>query len=66
LIYGCGELARSLLAATLVDEFRFWVHPSVWGMGERPLQSEAKNRLQLLGCEAFDSGVTLLRYAPID
>jgi dihydrofolate reductase len=66
LIYGCGELARTLLAARLVDELRFWVHPAVWGEGERPLQSEAQNRLRLLGSEAFDSGVTLLRYAPVD
>jgi dihydrofolate reductase len=65
LIYGCGELARSLLATRLVDELRFWVHPAVWGSGERPLQSAAQDRLQLLGSEAFDSGVTLLRYAPI-
>jgi dihydrofolate reductase len=63
LIYGCGALARSLLAATLVDELRFWVHPALWGSGERPLQGEAQNRLRLLGSEAFDSGVTLLRYA---
>ena len=65
LMYGCGELARSLLAASLVDELRFWVHPAVWGRGERPLQGEAQARLELLGSEAFDSGVTLLRYAPV-
>jgi dihydrofolate reductase len=65
LSYGCGELARSLLASRLVDELRFWIHPAVWGTGDRPLQSEAQNRLRLLGSEAFDSGVTLLRYAPI-
>jgi dihydrofolate reductase len=64
-MYGCGELARSLLATRLVDELRFWVHPAVWGSGERPLPGEAQNRLRLLGSEAFDSGVTLLRYAPI-
>jgi dihydrofolate reductase len=64
LIYGCGELARSLLATKLVDELRFWVHPAVWGSGERPLKGE-QSRLRLLGSEAFDSGVTLLRYAPI-
>lgn len=64
LSYGCGELARSLLAAKLVDELRFWVHPAAWGSGERPFQGEAQARLRLLGSEAFDSGVTLLRYAP--
>jgi dihydrofolate reductase len=65
LMYGCGELAWSLLAAQLVDELRFWVHPAVWGSGERPLQGKAQNRLRLLGSEAFDAGVTLLRYEPI-
>jgi dihydrofolate reductase len=65
LVYGCGELGRSLLAAALIDELRFWVHPAVWGAGERPFQGGAQNRLRLLGSEAFDSGVTLLRYAPI-
>jgi dihydrofolate reductase len=64
-IDGCGELARSLLAAQLVDELRFWVHAAVWGSGERPLQGNAQNRLRLLGSEAFDAGVTLLRYEPI-
>ena len=65
LMYGCGELARSLLEATLVDEFRFWVHPAIWGSGERPLQGEARQRLRLVGSDAFESGVTLLRYAPV-
>jgi hypothetical protein len=49
----------------LVDELRFWLHPAVWGSGERPLQGKAQKRLRLVGSEAFDSGVTLLRYAPI-
>ncbi len=66
LMYGCGELARSLLAAGVVDEFRFWIHPAVWGVGDRAFQGEARNRLQLLGSREFDSGVTLLRYAPAD
>lgn len=65
LVYGCGELARSLLAAELVDELRFWVHPAVWGSGTRPFEGEVQDRLQLLGSEAFDSGVTLLRYASV-
>ena len=33
--------------------------------GERPLQGAAQSRLRLLGSEGFDSGVMLLRYAPI-
>jgi dihydrofolate reductase len=64
LVYGCGELARSLLAAQLVDELRFWLHPAVWGPGTRPFEGETHSRLRLLGSESFDSGVTLLRLAP--
>jgi dihydrofolate reductase len=64
LIYDCGDLVRSLLDAALVDELRFWVHPAIWGSGERPLLGEGRHRLRLVGSEPFDSGVTLLRYAP--
>lgn len=60
---GCGELARYLAANELIDRFDFWVHPSVGGPGTRPFEGE-KLRLQLVESKAFDSGVTLLRYAP--
>ena len=61
---GCGELTRNLLAAGLVDEFWFSLHPAVWGKGERPFWEEEKLRLTLLGTETYDSGVVLLRYEP--
>jgi dihydrofolate reductase len=64
-LIGCGELARSLLAADLVDEVRFWLHPAVWGEGTRPYQGE-RLPLRLLGSQSFDSGVTLLRYEPAE
>jgi dihydrofolate reductase len=63
ILIGCGELARDLLAAGLVDEVRFWLHPAVWGEGARPYGGQTV-RLQFLDSESFDSGVTLLRYAP--
>jgi dihydrofolate reductase len=63
-LIGCGELARGLVAAGLVDELLFWVHPVLWGVGERPLEGDTR-RLELLGSETFDSGVTLLRYRPL-
>ena len=62
-LIGCGDLARQLLERGLIDELRFWVHPAVWGSGERPLEGE-QSRLALLGSRTFDSGVTLLRYRP--
>jgi dihydrofolate reductase len=64
ILIGCGELARNLVAAGLIDELRFWVHPAVWGAGERPFQGDEQVRLDLVGSQTFDSGVTLLRYAP--
>jgi len=60
---GCGELARYLATQGLIDGFDFWIHPSVGGPGARPFEGE-KLRLQLVELKAFDSGVTLLRYAP--
>jgi dihydrofolate reductase len=64
ILIGCGELARDLLKAGLIDEIRFWLHPAVWGQGERPFLGEEQARLELVGSETFDSGVTLLRYEP--
>jgi dihydrofolate reductase len=33
LLIGCGDLANYLLANSVVDELRFWLHPAVWGEG---------------------------------
>jgi dihydrofolate reductase len=63
-LIGCGELARHLLAEGMVDEVRFWIHPSVWGEGARPYGGD-KLQLRLLDSTSYDSGVTLLRYEPV-
>ena len=65
LLIGCGELARHLLENGLVDELRFWLHPAVWGEGTRPYEG-ATVRLRFLDSTSYDSGVTLLRYEPVD
>jgi dihydrofolate reductase len=62
---GCGELARELIQAGLVDELLFWIHPRVQGAGTRPYEA-ATVPVRLLEAKAFDSGVTLLRYQPMD
>lgn len=64
LLIGCGELATDLLRSGLVDELRFWLHPAIWGVGDRLFGGE-KVRLRFLGSTSFDSGVTLLRYEPV-
>lgn len=64
ILVGCGELASTMLAAGLIDELRFWVHPVVWGSGERPFHGDARARLQLAESQTFDSGVTFVSYRP--
>jgi dihydrofolate reductase len=60
---GCGELARQLIQAGLVDEVLMWIHPTVQGEGKRPYES-AHLPMKLLDSKQFDSGVVLLRYQP--
>jgi dihydrofolate reductase len=61
---GCGELARELIQAGLVDELYFWVHPRIQGPGGRPYEA-ATVPVHLIEARQFDSGVTLLRYEPL-
>jgi dihydrofolate reductase len=61
---GCGELARELIQAGLVEEVDIWIHPTVQGAGKRPYEA-ATIKLRLLDSKQFDSGVTLLRYEPM-
>ena len=61
---GCVELARKLIQAGLVDELYFWIHPRIQGPGGRPYE-EATVPVRLIEARQFDSGVTLLRYEPL-
>ena len=63
-LVGCGELARVLMESRLIDELWFWIHPAVWGEGDRPFHGGARADLELVGSERFESGVTLQRYRP--
>jgi dihydrofolate reductase len=62
--YGCGELAYNLVKLGLVDEVRFWIHPSVFGGGARPFHGEAPVPLHLVSTTTYLSGVALLSYRP--
>ncbi len=64
LLTGCGELARQLIQAGLVDELYIWIHPRIQGEGKRPYEA-AKIPVRLIESKQFDSGVTLLRYEPL-
>ena len=64
IISGCGELAHTLTRQGLVDEFWFWVHPSLWATGPRIFDGVGPVRLQLVASTPYQSGVLWLRYRP--
>ena len=61
---GAGELAKDLITLGLVDEFWFWVSPSVWPTGPRIFDGVGPVRLELIGSTTFGSGVVRLAYRP--
>jgi dihydrofolate reductase len=67
LMHGCGSLARELARNGLVDEFRMWVHPVVWGRGgprERLFHGTDDGVfLELADATPLGSGVVILSYA---
>jgi dihydrofolate reductase len=63
-VYGCGQLARTLLEHNLVDEFRFWVSPVVRGRGTRLFQDGVNADLELVDTKAFGGGFVVLTCVP--
>jgi dihydrofolate reductase len=64
IVSGCGEFAHALTREGLVDEFWFWVNPSLWADGPRIFDSVGPVRLQLVAATSYQSGVVWLRYRP--
>ena len=63
--YGYGAVTAQLVAAGLVDEVRFWIHPVLEG-GDTlttPLR-EFKASFELLDTKVFKSGVIVASYRP--
>jgi dihydrofolate reductase len=63
LMYGCGELARTLMQHVLIDEYRFWVYPVVVGDGTR-LFGGGKATLKLVDTKTFSAGFAILTCQP--
>jgi dihydrofolate reductase len=63
-VSGAGELAHALTTLGLVEEFWFWVSPSLWPAGPRIFDGVGPVRLQLIGSTMFPSGVVRLAYRP--
>src|SRR6266540_882443 len=65
LIYGSGELVRTLTEHTLIDEYRLMVHPVVVGSGKRLFDGvSAAPALKLTDTVTFSSGVVAVVYEP--
>ena len=64
IVFGSADLAASLTAAGLIDEYRLMVNPVLLGAG-RPLFADvsAQIGLRLLEARPFRNGNVLLRYA---
>jgi dihydrofolate reductase len=61
-VTGAGELARSLLAADVVDEVWVMVSPYLWPTGPRFFDDVATVRLDLVSTTTFRSGAVQLAY----
>jgi dihydrofolate reductase len=61
-VTGSISVAQQLVAADLVDEYRFYVYPVLVGAGAGVLPSARRLDLDLVEATPFPSGVALLRY----
>jgi dihydrofolate reductase len=62
LIYGSGELVRTLMQHGLIDQYNLLVYPVVLGSGKRLFGDASKTALKLVETKPFGSGVVLLTY----
>lgn len=63
---GSISLCHALIAAGIVDEYRFFTYPAVQGRGRRPFpEGYEVPRLQRLDAKTFPGGITYTAYAPV-
>jgi dihydrofolate reductase len=62
-IHGSGQLARTLMAHDLIDEYRLWTFPVLLGSGKRLFDGGTiPAGLGLIDSRSFATGVVLSRY----
>lgn len=62
-VHGSGQLARTLIAANLVDDLRLMVYPIVLGTGKRLFGDlDHPAEFELTSSKALPSGILLLTY----
>ncbi len=63
LIYGSSELVNFLMQRELIDEYRIWVHPIIFGSGKKLFKESSETfPLKLIDTKIFSSGVVILTY----
>ncbi len=64
-VHGSSRLIQTLLAHSLVDEFRLWVFPVVVGGGKRLFEKDCPScQLKLIRFEHCGNGATMQFYGP--
>ena len=65
LVLGSSELAQTLIAHGLVDEYQLWLHPVVLGGGKKLFRDGSPAMsLALVDASVATSGLAILTYAP--
>ncbi|MFD2357303.1 dihydrofolate reductase family protein [Nonomuraea ferruginea] len=57
-------MSRTLLEHRLVDEYLFWLFPTIAGGGERLYDGIPATHLKLVDVKRIDSGILGLTYVP--
>lgn len=66
-LFASAELAATLADASLIDEYRLLIAPVFLGGGKQLFPGlDRRHTLRLVGSEGFESGMTYLRYEPVD
>jgi len=64
LLLASADLANSLRAENLIDEYRIWVDPIVHGRGKRYFDGGVSTVLELVGTRTLGSGAVVHTYRP--
>ncbi len=65
MVFGSGELIRSLMPHGLIDEYQLLIHPLVLGSGRRLFNGDGTlARLQLVDSRTTSTGVIVATYRP--
>lgn len=61
--YGGGEFVSSLIKENLIDEFYFFINPSIIGSGMPIFEKvDYKKELNLVSAKSYECGITVLNY----